>query len=79
MGEKIKETKTELMIQINNYKKALKDKDEQLMDAGIIKRETLMNQIDLIEQDATDKITQIIKDCEKKTGRAFQTKITAIN
>jgi len=65
----MKETKAELLIKVNNLEKQLTDKNQQLIDAGIIKITTFMSLIEQHEEDTILIINSIIKKCEQKTGR----------
>lgn len=66
---KMKKTKAELLVEMNNLKNEIKNQNELLINAGIKKRKTMLSEIELLESDTRKHILYIIKECEKKTGR----------
>lgn len=73
--EKIKDTKAELLIRINNLENDISDKNEELFDAGIKERPTMMREIIKHEQQTINTLIFCIKECEKVTGRPFDLSI----
>lgn len=64
-----KNTKTELLVKINNLEQKIKEQDEIMYDKGIKTHKTMMTDIELVESDTRNYIEYSIKECEKRTGR----------
>ena len=64
-------TKSELLIEINNLKKQIKNNNEFLTDTGIIQRETFMSRVEALEENTVKKIDDLIAECVNETGRDF--------
>jgi hypothetical protein len=64
-----KPTKEQLQETISILETKLSMKDEELIEAGVKKRETMMSKIEDVEQGCRDMIKHLIKNCEKETGR----------
>lgn len=71
MTKKIRETKADLKKEIEKLTNKIDEKNEQLIAAGIIKRDTLISQIEEIENETRKTIKYIVSSCEKRTGREF--------
>ena len=68
---RIKGTKAELLVKINNLEQVIADNDKVLIEAGLIERETKLTKIKDREQFALRAIQVIITQCEQETGRSL--------
>lgn len=71
MTKKIKATKQELLAEIKSLENTIIDKNNELYDAGIKERPTLMTSIIKLEEEALRTIYYVKQQCEKETGRTL--------